>query len=105
MRGPSAGSCHWSSGLPERAPALVAKVGEVFRNPRCGWKRLALLLSFSPSLAFERTNEYAARNRGEAFDRLQYATLETLHLSPLPCWKHLPEDLWRARSLNLDLLG
>ena len=50
---------------------------------------------------FDRTREYAARNRGEAFDRLQYATLETLHLSPLPCWKHLPKDVWRARSLNL----
>jgi hypothetical protein len=50
---------------------------------------------------FDRTQEYAARNRGETFDRLQYATVETLHLSPLPCWKHLPTELWRARSLNL----
>ena len=50
---------------------------------------------------FDRTREYAARNRGEAFDRLQYATLETLYLSPLPCWKHLPKNVWRACALNL----
>jgi len=50
---------------------------------------------------FDRTQEYAARNRGEKFERLQYATVETLHLSPLPCWKHLPTEIWRARSLNL----
>jgi putative transposase len=50
---------------------------------------------------FDRTREYAARNRGEAFDRLQYATVETLHLSPLPCWRHLPADVWKARALRL----
>ena len=50
---------------------------------------------------FDRTKEYAARNRGEKFDRLQYATVETIHLSPLPCWKHLPDDVWRARALDL----
>ncbi|HEY0558323.1 MAG TPA: transposase [Thermoanaerobaculia bacterium] len=50
---------------------------------------------------FDRTREYAAHNRGEAFGPLQYATLETLYLSPLPCWKHLPKDVWRARALGL----
>jgi REP element-mobilizing transposase RayT len=50
---------------------------------------------------FDRTQEYAARNRGEIFDRLQYASVETLHLSPLPCWKHLPEGVWRALALDL----
>ena len=50
---------------------------------------------------FDRTQEYAARNRGEKFDRLQYASVETLHLSPLPCWKHLPEEVWRGRALHL----
>ncbi len=50
---------------------------------------------------FDRTREYAARNRGEAFERLQYATVETLHLSPLPCWRHLPADVWKARALSL----
>ena len=50
---------------------------------------------------FDRTQEYAARNRGKRLDRRQYATAETLYLSPLPCWKHLPKDVWRARALNL----
>lgn len=50
---------------------------------------------------FDRTREYAARNRGEAFDRLKYATSETLYLSPLPCWRHLSKDVWRARALSL----
>lgn len=37
---------------------------------------------------FDRTQKYAARNRGEDFGRLKYATAETLELSPLPCWAH-----------------
>ena len=41
------------------------------------------------------TQEYAARRRGEDFDRMRFATLETLTLSPLPCWKHLPEEKQR----------
>ncbi len=50
---------------------------------------------------FSRTQEYAARQRGEKFDRLQYATPETVTLSPLPCWKHLPADAWKNRALNV----
>ena len=50
---------------------------------------------------FNRTQEYTARNRGETFDRLKYASPEILHLSPLPCWKHLPEKVWRDRAINL----
>ena len=50
---------------------------------------------------FDRTQEYAARNRGEKFDRLKYASVETLHLSPLPCWKDLPSEIWRGRALSL----
>ncbi|MFL6237842.1 MAG: transposase [Thermoanaerobaculia bacterium] len=50
---------------------------------------------------FDRTQEYAARQRGEDFDRLQYATIETVHLSPLPCWKHLPDKTWKKLALNL----
>lgn len=50
---------------------------------------------------FDRTQESAARNRGEKFDRLQYASVETVHLSPLPCWKHLSSEAWRGRALNL----
>ena len=50
---------------------------------------------------FSRTQEYAARQRGKKFDRLQYATLETVTLSPLPCWKHLSADARRTRVLSL----
>jgi REP element-mobilizing transposase RayT len=50
---------------------------------------------------FDRTQEYAARNRGKQFDPRQYASTETLYLSPLPCWKHLPKDVWRSRALDL----
>jgi hypothetical protein len=50
---------------------------------------------------FDRTQEHAARNRGEKFDRLQYASVETIQLSPLPCWKHLPAKVWRGRALSL----
>jgi hypothetical protein len=28
-------------------------------------------------------------------------TVETLHLSPLPCWKHLPSEVWKGRALSL----
>ena len=41
------------------------------------------------------------RQRGEDFHRLRYATVETLHLSPLPCWQHLPEEEWRRRALGV----
>jgi hypothetical protein len=50
---------------------------------------------------FSRTQEYAARQRGETFDRLQYATRETVTLSPLPCWKHLSADSWKRRALSV----
>jgi len=52
-------------------------------------------------LWFDRTQEYAARRRGEAFDRLQYATRELLELDPLPCWRHLPEERRRERITAL----
>jgi hypothetical protein len=41
---------------------------------------------------FDRTKEYAARHRREEFDRLKYATPETLTLDPLPCWKDLTDE-------------
>ena len=52
-------------------------------------------------LWFDRTQEYAARRRGEDFDRLRFATVETLQLSPLPCWEHLSEEVWRRRALGM----
>ena len=50
---------------------------------------------------FDRTQEYAARRRRETFDRLRFATRETLTLSPLPCWKGLSEAAWRQRAAAL----
>jgi hypothetical protein len=52
---------------------------------------------------FDRSQEYAARCRGEDFDRLRYATHEVLTLSPLPCWKHLTPEA--RRRLVADLVA
>jgi REP element-mobilizing transposase RayT len=52
-------------------------------------------------LWFDRTQEYAARRRGEDFDRLQYATREVLTLDPLPCWKGLTEEQRQRRAAAL----
>jgi REP element-mobilizing transposase RayT len=52
-------------------------------------------------LWFDRMKEYAARRRGEKFDRLQYATREVLELHPLPCWKDLTEEQRRERIASL----
>jgi hypothetical protein len=52
-------------------------------------------------LWFDRTKEYAARNRGEDFDRLEYATEETFELTPLPCWAHLSPEAYRERVAAL----
>lgn len=46
---------------------------------------------------FNRTQEYAARLRGESFTKYQYATQETVVLSPLPCWRHLSPEKYRER--------
>src|SRR5216683_2871610 len=46
---------------------------------------------------FDRTQEFAARLRREDFGRLRYATVETVTLSPIPCWAHLSSELYRAR--------
>jgi hypothetical protein len=52
-------------------------------------------------LWFDRTQEYAARRRGEMFEPLQYATREVLELDPLPCWEHLTEEQRRSRTAAL----
>jgi hypothetical protein len=46
---------------------------------------------------FDRTREYAARNQGEEHSRLQFASAESVALSPLPCWAHLPPAAYRSR--------
>jgi REP element-mobilizing transposase RayT len=50
---------------------------------------------------FERTREYAARNRRLHFERLRFATEETVVLSPIPSWAHLAPDHYRARVAAL----
>jgi hypothetical protein len=50
---------------------------------------------------YDRTKEYAARNRGETFERLKYATVEELHLSPLPCWADLPPGVYKQQVAEL----
>ena len=44
---------------------------------------------------YDRTKEYAARRRKKDFDPMEFATLEVVELSPLPCWKHLPVETQR----------
>jgi hypothetical protein len=46
---------------------------------------------------FDRSQEYAARCRREEFETYRYATLEELVLDPLPCWKDLSPEQYRAR--------
>ena len=50
---------------------------------------------------FSRTQEYAARRRGEVFERYAYATEVTVQLSPLPCWKHLSSEQRKTRIASL----
>src|SRR3954470_5823299 len=50
---------------------------------------------------FERTREYAARNRRLPFERLRFATKEHVLLSPIPCWAHLAPDRYRERVAAL----
>ena len=50
---------------------------------------------------FNRSREYAARLRGEMFHRFAYATLESIQLTPLPCWRNLPESSRRARIAEI----
>jgi hypothetical protein len=50
---------------------------------------------------FDRTREYAARNQREEITRLQFAEEESVILSPIPCWAHLPPDVYRARIAGI----
>jgi putative transposase len=50
---------------------------------------------------FDQTQEYAARRRGEKFDRMRYATPEVLVLSPLPCWRYLSEEIQRRLIVEM----
>jgi hypothetical protein len=50
---------------------------------------------------FNRTLEFAARNRGESFGPRTYAFEEVLELGPLPCWRHLTQEQYRSRMTGL----
>ena len=49
----------------------------------------------------DRTQEYRYRLRGKEPEPGQFATVETLTLDPLPCWKHLPPEEYRRRIAEL----
>jgi hypothetical protein len=46
---------------------------------------------------YDRTREHNARLRGKELEKGESASLEIVRLSPLPCWKHLAEEDYRAR--------
>jgi REP element-mobilizing transposase RayT len=46
---------------------------------------------------FDRTRQYAARNQGDELSREEYVFAESVVLSPIPCWAHLPADRYRKR--------
>jgi hypothetical protein len=50
---------------------------------------------------YSRTQEYAARQRGEDFPARKYTEEHELFLSPLPCWEHLSEGEIRERTAEL----
>ncbi|HEY3568204.1 MAG TPA: transposase [Thermoanaerobaculia bacterium] len=50
---------------------------------------------------FDRTRQYAARNQGEELSREEYVFAESVVLSPIPCWAHLPADLYSKRVRSL----
>ncbi len=50
---------------------------------------------------FDRSQEHAARVRGEEYSRFEYATTETVILSKIPCWAHLTDETYRHRVASL----
>jgi REP-associated tyrosine transposase len=50
---------------------------------------------------FDRTRQYAARNQCEELSREEYVFAESVVLSPIPCWAHLPADRYREWMKNL----
>ena len=50
---------------------------------------------------FDRTEEHKAKLRREDFGPRQYATEETVELSPLPCFRHLSPEVYRELVAGL----
>ncbi len=49
----------------------------------------------------DRRREFAARNQGQPFERLRFATEEPVVLSPIPCWAALSQENYRERVAAL----
>jgi len=47
------------------------------------------------------TQKYSALRRGEEYERDCFATRETVTLSPLPCWEHLPPEEQKKKIAGL----
>jgi len=52
-------------------------------------------------LWFDRSAEYEARRQGLEVSPRDFASEETVALTPLPCWEHLPDALIRARIADI----
>jgi hypothetical protein len=50
---------------------------------------------------FDRTQEYAARQRGQEVAPSDSATVYTVQLTPLPCWEHLSPEQQRERAAEI----
>jgi REP element-mobilizing transposase RayT len=46
---------------------------------------------------FDRTRQYAARNQGKELSPDKFAFAESVVLSPIPCWTHLPPAQYRKQ--------
>ena len=86
---------------------LAAGVKEFLVDRATQWPGVhsaAALIEDAPLVGrwYNRTKEYAARERGEKnVDPETYATEQTVTLSPIPCWQHLPEATWRRQAGDL----
>ncbi len=50
---------------------------------------------------FDRTREWEARLRGEAFRARLFTDTEVVNLAPLPCWQHLAGEGYRERIAEM----
>jgi hypothetical protein len=50
---------------------------------------------------FDRTMEYNARLRGKELEKGESASTEVVRLSPLPCWRDLTAEVYRARVAEI----
>lgn len=77
---------------------LVARVGDW-----PGVHSAAALLSGLPleGVWYDRTKEYLSKIKGKKSDPDDFAEIETLPLVPLPCWKDLSPESYRARIASL----